>query len=133
MTARGDVLALQLSRRGVPVSDHVRDVCSLLARTAVTIQRLAEEECNGPNWVHSSCATSERLEKWGEDLRRRMDRAEVRFGKQVATLREAVAFADPDGVNKCVGGWRVFGDPRGSTADIMVTRGDRDEWVAVIE
>jgi hypothetical protein len=133
MTARGDVLALQLSRRGVPVSDHVRDVCGLLARTAVTIQRLTEEECNGPTWVDRPYATSERLEKWGEDLQRRMDRAEVRFGKQVATLREAVAFADPDGVNKFIGGWRVFGDPRGSTADIMVTRGDRDEWVAVIE
>jgi hypothetical protein len=133
MTKNGDAFALQLARRGVPVSDHVRDVCVLLARCAASIQRLAEEECNGPAWAeYDRGDTSARWERWQADLGRRMERAETRFGKHVATLRESVAMADSDGVNKYVGGWRVFGDPRGSTADVFITANGRDEWLAVL-
>jgi len=133
MTKNGDVFALQLARRGVPVSDHVRDVCGLLARCAATIQRLAEEECNGPAWAeYDRGDTSARWERWQADLERRQRLAELRFGRHVESLRGAVAVADSDGVNKYVGGWRVFGDPRGSTADVFVTAGGRDEWLAVL-
>ena len=133
MTKNGDVFALQLARRGVPVSDHVRDVCGLLARCAATIQRLAEEECNGPAWAeYDRGDTSARWERWQADLERRQRLAELRFGRHVESLRGAVAVADSDGVNKYVGGWRVFGDPRGSTADVFVTASGRDEWLAVL-
>ncbi len=133
MTKNGDVFALQLARRGVPVSDHVRDVCGLLARCAVTIQRLVEEECNGPAWIdYARGDVSARVERWQADLERRQRLAELRFGRHVEKLRGAVAVADSDGVNKYVGGWRVFGDPRGSTSDVFVTAGGRDEWLAVL-
>jgi len=107
VTARGDYFALQLARHGVPVSDYVRDVCSRVARCAVTLIRLEEEQCNGP---------ADRLpvwdvEKWQTGLELRTEQAEKRFGRLMGELREAVAKADADGANKYVGGWEssVYG------------------------
>lgn len=126
MTARGDAFALQLARLGVPVSDHVRDVCARLARCAVTVDRLACEECNGPAWADSPAFTGVAVERWQADLERRQGLAERRFGRLVNDLRAAVAAANPDGVNKYVAGWAVGGDPRGYTAVIDVTRPNGD-------
>ena len=126
MTAKGDAFALQLARLGVPVSDHVRDVCARLARCAVTVDRLAVEECNGPTWADSPAFTGAAVERWQANLDKRQAAAGKRFGRLVNDLRAAVAAADPDGVNKYVGGWSVGGDPRGYTAVVDVTRSNGD-------
>lgn len=139
MTARGDRFALELSRRGVPVSDQVREVCGRLARCAVTVQRLAEEECNGPSWACSAWANSVRaseyerkMYRWQANLDKRMANAEKRFGRLVGELREAVALASPSGANEWLGGFSVWGDPRGNTTAVDVLRGDRTDTVGVI-
>lgn len=127
MSARGDAFALRLARNGVPVSDHTRDVCARMARCAVTIQRLAEEECNGvDDWRAVGS-----VEEWQAGLARRMARAESRFVRLVSELRESVALCSPNGANTCIGGFDVWGDPRGNTTAVDVHRNGAGDPVSV--
>jgi len=101
MSARGDYLALQLARLGVPVSDAVRKECARVARIALRVTRLEEEHANGPDdrtpvWD---------IEEWQTKLERDTECALDTLRARVVDLCHAVARADSDGTNRFIAGW----------------------------
>ena len=54
VTRNGRTLAASLARAGLDITDELERVCSLICRHAGTLQRISEEECNGPDWMDGS-------------------------------------------------------------------------------
>lgn len=94
----------------------ITETCSLIARHAATLDRLAVEECNGPAWVDSPHATPERLDKWGLEIAAKWDRTAAR----VTALVDSFPATDHGPIRAILGG-----DPRGYVVLLVVPRGDR--------
>lgn len=60
VTGNGRALAEKLSP-AIGTTHEIQQVCSLICRHAGTLQRLTEEECNGPDWMDSSDRSIGRL------------------------------------------------------------------------
>jgi hypothetical protein len=52
-TSKGDTLADKLNP-AIGTTLAIRETCAAICRTAATLDRLATEECNGPDWMDSS-------------------------------------------------------------------------------
>jgi hypothetical protein len=87
---------LELSRKLAPAIGYTSAIdvtCSRICRAAATLQRLAEEECNGhpaQGYAHSTpeaWARVERLQtKWEERIERETEQVTRRFHSLVADL-----------------------------------------------
>ena len=105
ITKRGAELATCL---GIPADDTgARGLVSAIARNAATLARLAEYECNGPEWIKTpgewTPQHSARLAKWERDLETRQDK----LGRHVIALTRLLNACGVPVVPE------MSGDPRG--------------------
>ena len=100
---RGDALLAKLQRASlVKGTDQERDACCALARHEKTLQRLAEESCNGhpcqgnPHIDVARCAKLQ--EEWDRRIEKQTEQHEKRCAYLATTLGcEAVFNGDPRG------------------------------------
>lgn len=109
MTARGLELAARLSRRTGEWPDE--QTCSLIARDAVRLHHLAEDDCSGAGtWFGESVESFGRRQSRHEArVEKATDEATTRVSARVASLGYRVTFQ---------------GDPRGAPFAILTDPGD---------
>ncbi len=90
----------------------ITETCSVISRHAVTLDRLAVEECNGPEWVHRlPISSAAKIERWQRELDAKWERYVARISKAVGQLPET----DNGPISVQVGG-----DPRGYVVVLVV-------------
>lgn len=135
---------MELARKLAPAIGYtsaIDETCSRICRTAATLHRLNEEECNGPGWMNYSDQNigrlyraegdseafraardkhSARMEKWQTDLESQHDRVLNRLDSLVRDLPDTDA-----------GPWKLDAesDPRGCSVIISPDSEFRgDSW-----
>ena len=114
-TVKGKQLATDL---GLPQYGQYAETCSKIMRHATTLQRLAEEECNGPgDWVNRIPYPEAGLiyDKW-----------QARIEKQQASLSERVRVLC--GRLPGVEAVTIGGDPRGVVVKLQRTDKQYNTW-----
>lgn len=110
-TTKGRLLAGILSE-SLGWTYQIQETCDRIARHGATLDRLAEEECNGPAWIDSATyATPERIQKWQEKLERKYERAEELIRQHVDSLPHT----DHGPIRVVTGG-----DPRGYVVRLVI-------------
>lgn len=115
ITEKGRKLANEL---GLSDFGPHAETCSLIMRHATTLQRLAEEECNGPGDYVDRIPYPE--------AGRIYDRWQARIEKEQERLarRMRVLVAELPGVESVA----VSGDPRGTVVKLKRTDGKYNTW-----
>jgi hypothetical protein len=115
ITRKGRELAHELGLSGFGAD---AETCSLIMRHAASLQRLAEEECNGPgDWVNNVPypEAGHIYDRWQERVERQTDQRQARVRELVKTLPGVT------GVN-------LGGDPRGTVVKLFRADGKSNTW-----
>lgn len=116
ITQKGRELATDL---GLSKFGHEAAVCSLIMRHAATLQRLAEEECNGPgSWVDRiPYPEAGRIyDRWQARIEKRQEQLTARVLELAKELSEHVTAVT------------VSGDPRGCVVKLHRADGKYNTW-----
>ncbi len=115
ITRKGRELAHEL---GLSEFGHNAEICSLIMRHARTLQRLAEEECNGPgDWVNSIPypEAGHIYDKW----QARVEKQQENYSSRVKFLASQL-----DGIL----GVHISGDPRGTVVKLIRRDNKYNTW-----
>lgn len=93
--------------------------CSLIARHAVTLHRLYEDECNGHPSMGDPHCPIERAQKLQAKWEARTERETARLEKRIKELANGL----PN-----IAGVEFNGDPRGAPVRLITQDGSGDSW-----